>query len=96
LISAGPGNAVHVTFVESFQIEQAEDGACKYDYLEVRDGKFGYSPLKETTCGTQPPTKVQSTGRFLWMRFHTDYSISYKGFRAVIEFRRAACEDFEF
>ena len=93
--SAGHGNAVLVQFVETFHIEISEDGLCLYDYLEIRDGKFGYSPVKDKgTCGSQPPTLVQSSGQYLWLRFHSDQSIGYKGFRAIVTILQGAGRNF--
>ena len=71
-------------FRDDFHIEETEQ--CKYDFLELRDGPFGYSPLLGRYCGRQHPPMMESSSRFLWIRFQSDESIEYKGFRAVYEF----------
>lgn len=76
---------IRLRFVEHFHIE-SENDQCTYDYLEIRDGMFGYSAEIHKLCGTSPPTVVESRGRHLWLRFHSDQDIRYKGFKAMYEF----------
>lgn len=81
---AGPGEVIRLRFIEHFHLEPDEQ--CRYDYLEVRDGQYGYSALIGKLCGTTPPTVLESSGRHLWLRFHSDQDIHYIGFRAFFEF----------
>ena len=37
-------------------------------------------------CGSDFPPIITSSGRFLWMRFHSDETIQYTGFKAVYTF----------
>ncbi|CAL8070098.1 unnamed protein product [Orchesella dallaii] len=85
VISAGPGEVIRLRFLDNFHLEP--DDECRYDYLEVRDGQYGYSPIiNSKLCGTNPPVYLESSGRHLWLRFHSDKDINYIGFRAMYEF----------
>ena len=62
------------------------DQKCIYDYLEIRDGPFGYSRLIGRFCGTLWPPLTLSSSRYLWLAFKSDENIEYKGFRATYNF----------
>ena len=78
---------IHLKFDDNFQLEPSND--CRYDYLEIRDGPHGYSPLIGRYCGNKTPLDITSTGRELWIRFNTDDSIELTGFRIAYEFKSA-------
>ena len=45
-LTADIGYFVRVDFRDMFKLEpKSTDGMCEYDYLEIRDGEHGYSPL---------------------------------------------------
>ncbi len=45
-ITADMGYFVRIDFRDVFRVEPPSTaGTCDYDYLEIRDGPFGYSPL---------------------------------------------------
>jgi CUB domain len=81
--TAPPGHLIRIDFRGDFYIENSED--CSYDYLEFRDGPWGFSPLLGRYCGRQHPPTVLSTGRWMWIAFKSDDSIEYTGFHAVYE-----------
>jgi len=83
-IAAPSGHRIRLDFRGEFHIETSED--CDYDYLQVVDGPFSYSPLIGRYCGRLQPPLIESTGRYLWLRFHSDDSIEYIGFHIVYEF----------
>lgn len=60
---------------------------CQHDFLEIRDGRYGYSELLDTVCshGIFPP-EMNSKGRFMWIHFKSDENIEHEGFKAVFEF----------
>ncbi|CAL8096946.1 unnamed protein product [Calicophoron daubneyi] len=61
---------------------------CVNDYLEVRDGQYGFSPLIGRFCeDTWHLRSIVSTGRWLWLRFHTDLTIETFGFQAIYYFQ---------
>ncbi|XP_028172948.1 neuropilin and tolloid-like protein 1 isoform X1 [Ostrinia furnacalis] len=83
----GPiGTVIELTFVDMFHIEDHPD--CIYDYLEIRDGAKGYSKEIETLCGHQFPRQIVTTGPFAWLKFVSDDTIEYEGFRINIAFRQ--------
>ena len=54
--------------------------------VQIRDGAEGYSPLIDKYCGSNFPPIITSSGRSLWLRFVSDGTIEYTGFRAVYDF----------
>ncbi|XP_044176247.1 cubilin-like isoform X7 [Acropora millepora] len=77
-ITAPSGSRLMLTF-NYFRLE---NGTCStHDYLEVRDGSSSTSTRKGTYCGSYAPN-MTSSGRYLWIRFRSDSSVSYKGFEA--------------
>ncbi|VDP67053.1 unnamed protein product [Echinostoma caproni] len=60
---------------------------CENDYLEIRDGQYGFSPLVGRFCTDSWQLRpVVSTGPWLWLRLQTDYTIEKSGFQAVYYF----------
>ena len=84
--SAPRGKHIRLIFRDNFHIE-VSGNACDYDFLELRDGPFGYSPLLGRFCGKSPPAILDTSGRFLWIRFKSDESIEYSGFKIQFLFR---------
>ena len=77
-ITAPSGSTLRLTF-NYFRLGS---GTCSTgDYLEVRDGSSSTSTRKGTYCGSYAPS-ITSSGRYLWIRFRSDSSMSYKGFEA--------------
>ncbi|XP_064599173.1 neuropilin and tolloid-like protein 2 isoform X2 [Liolophura sinensis] len=76
---------VELDFRDHFMMESAND--CRYDFLEVRDGPYGYSPLIGRYCGRTFPPWIESTGNYMWIRFRSDDILQYSGFRAVYNFK---------
>ncbi|KAM7348824.1 neuropilin and tolloid-like isoform 2-T5 [Cochliomyia hominivorax] len=84
VIIAPKGQIIRLDFRNSFHIEEKEE--CKFDFLEIRDGQYGFSNLIGKFCGTDFPPEITSKERYLWLHFHSDESIEYSGFTAVYEF----------
>uniref|UniRef100_A0A0X3PBT1 Neuropilin and tolloid-like protein 1 n=1 Tax=Schistocephalus solidus TaxID=70667 RepID=A0A0X3PBT1_SCHSO len=66
------------------------DSLCAMDFLEVRDGAFGFSPLIGRFCSRLklPEDKeIVSTGQHLWLRFRSDGTLPHTGFKAVYYFQ---------
>jgi len=89
--AAPPNHRIRLDFRGEFHVETSKD--CAYDYLQVVDGPFGYSPVVGQFCGRRQPSLIESTGRYLWLRFHSDDSIEYVGFHVVYEFIPAATDE---
>lgn len=81
MILADPGMVLKVEFRDSFELEDHEK--CIYDYLEVRDGKYGYSRPIGNYCRAFPFPEITSSSKYLWLHFRSDSSIQGTGFRAV-------------
>jgi len=87
VITAEYGYFVRIDFRDLFRIEPASnDGKCAYDYLEIRDGDQGYSTEIGTFCGSDFPPIITSSSRSLWLRFVSDATIEYGGFKAVYDY----------
>ncbi|XP_044742461.1 uncharacterized protein LOC123304958 isoform X2 [Chrysoperla carnea] len=84
VIEAPKDHLILLDFREYFELEQSQD--CKFDYLEVRDGAYGFSDLIGVYCGVGFPDMITSSGRYLWLHFSSDDSIELRGFKAVFEF----------
>ncbi|KAH8275094.1 hypothetical protein KR018_011788, partial [Drosophila ironensis] len=84
VITAPKGQIIRLDFRNSFNIEAKEE--CKFDFLEIRDGQYGFSTLLGKFCGTDFPPEITSRERYLWLHFHSDETIEYTGFSAVYEF----------
>lgn len=81
LLEADKGMLLKLDFRDEFNLEDSPD--CRFDYLEVLDGQYGYSNSLGKFCGTNFPPEITSKTRFLWLRFHSDENIEGKGFKAV-------------
>lgn len=80
--SLGPDYLVKVTFDE-FQLEgYGGFTSCQYDSLTFYDGPPSGSNtyLLGKYCGTTHPDVIYSTGRYLYVKFHSDASATGKGF----------------
>uniref|UniRef100_A0A8R1Z774 CUB domain-containing protein n=1 Tax=Pristionchus pacificus TaxID=54126 RepID=A0A8R1Z774_PRIPA len=97
VIRATKGYEIHVIFRNYFQIERTYDRRgvfnenhvdCPNDYLELRDGPYGFSPLIGRYCGNSLPREdIRATSGYMWIRFHSDDALEYGGFTATYEFR---------
>jgi len=86
-LEASYGYFVRVDFRDYFHIEPpSNEGNCDYDYLEIRDGGEGYSSLISKYCGSDFPPIITSSGPSLWLRFVSDGTIEYEGFKIVYSF----------
>ena len=65
-ISQQNGSYVYISLIDLPILDL--NGECT-DYLEIRDGKSGDSPLMGRFCGGNRPTSIQSTQNFMWIRY---------------------------
>ncbi|CAD6194721.1 unnamed protein product [Caenorhabditis auriculariae] len=90
VVHSRPGHDVLVTFHHMFQIESTYDKLeagtdCPNDFIEFRDGRYGFSPLIGRFCGRQLPyVEIRAVSGFMWIRFRTDAMLEYSGFSAKI------------
>ncbi|KAM9456037.1 bone morphogenetic protein 1b isoform 1-T1 [Clarias gariepinus] len=77
VISAEKGFGVKLIFI-IFDLE--DEAECTYDYLELFDGADTKAPCLGRYCGSGPPDEIYSAGDGIVIKFHTDDTISKKGF----------------
>ncbi|XP_063066835.1 bone morphogenetic protein 1-like isoform X2 [Engraulis encrasicolus] len=77
VISAEKGYGVELIF-QTFEIEEEAD--CGYDYMELFDGADAKAPRLGRYCGSGPPEEIYSAGDAIVIVFHSDDTISKKGF----------------
>uniref|UniRef100_A0A7E4VKC1 CUB domain-containing protein n=1 Tax=Panagrellus redivivus TaxID=6233 RepID=A0A7E4VKC1_PANRE len=100
VIFAPPSYDIVLGFKNIFQIEASYEDSllkepstisanCPNDYLEVRDGRYSFSPLIGQFCGMRAPTsEIRARSGFMWLHFHSDNLLEYRGFMAEYEFLR--------
>merc|ERR1712227_846269 len=76
-IQVSAGSMIKLTFVD-FNIEA--HSSCRYDYVQVLDTS-GAQLIKK--CGSTVPSVIMSSGNRLTVKFHSDSSVTLKGFRAT-------------
>nr|VZH99672.1 unnamed protein product [Spirometra erinaceieuropaei] len=89
LISApSKDHRIYLRINRPFTLEP--DSLCAMDFLEVRDGAFGFSPLIGRFCSRlklPEDTEIVSTGQHLWLRFRSDGTLPHTGFKAAYYFQ---------
>ena len=75
-IEAPVGHYVFLYFFD-FDIES------RYDFLYIYDGSSASSPLIIKATGQMAPWSIYGSGRFLFLKFTTDYSVTLTGFAAL-------------
>jgi len=76
-LEVAAGQNIRLTF-ESFNLESHSN--CSYDYVQISDGM-----VEEKYCGSDKPSPIKSSGNTMNITFHSDYSVSRKGFKATWE-----------
>nr|XP_033495310.1 cubilin [Epinephelus lanceolatus] len=90
-----PGFKVSVSFQSPFQIQGYGSGCSTGDYLELRNGPDGSSPLLGgRLCGSSPPSLLQTTDNNLFIHFVSDASNEATGFKLTFEAHSQACGGF--
>ena len=72
-------DAIVLTF-ETFDLEPSE--ACGADYVEVYDSMNAFGESMGRFCGSTIPEPLKSSGRYMVVRFKTNGSGRYSGFKA--------------
>ncbi|XP_057325897.1 uncharacterized protein LOC130667966 [Microplitis mediator] len=88
ILEADKGMLIKLDFRDYFELEAPmttsdKDPECAFDYFEVRDGFYGFSTPIGNFCDKNFPPEITSRTRYLWLRFHSDDTIEYKGFKAI-------------
>lgn len=77
------GSYVIKVIFNDFELQAGQDSpvaSCPYDILAFYDGDSIAAPLLGSYCGTVHPEVIYSTGESLYIKFHTDSTISSRGF----------------
>ncbi|KAJ8337763.1 hypothetical protein SKAU_G00367290 [Synaphobranchus kaupii] len=82
---------VNMQIMLNFTDFYLEGNACSYDYLELRDGGYETSPLIGKYCSGQGPPLVVSHSNRLWIKFRSDYSVTFRGFTAHWDGTQTGC-----
>uniref|UniRef100_A0AAZ3S6G5 Metalloendopeptidase n=1 Tax=Oncorhynchus tshawytscha TaxID=74940 RepID=A0AAZ3S6G5_ONCTS len=77
LVTSEEGYGIELTFT-TFEVEEEAD--CGYDYIELYDGYDSNSHRLGRFCGSGPREEIYSAGDAVLIRFHSDDTISKKGF----------------
>ncbi|XP_041119113.1 dorsal-ventral patterning tolloid-like protein 1 isoform X2 [Polyodon spathula] len=77
MITAEKGYGIELTF-QTFEVEEEAD--CGYDYVELFDGYDSTSQRLGRFCGSGPPEEIYTAGDAVLLHFHSDDTISKKGF----------------
>ncbi|MGH0144022.1 UNVERIFIED_CONTAM: hypothetical protein FKN15_047101, partial [Acipenser sinensis] len=86
-ISVNPGLLITFSF-GTLSLEHHDN--CNYDYLEFRDGLLPEDAALGKYCSTGSPPPLQTTGPYAWVHFHSDFTISDRGFH--ITYTTSPCE----
>ena len=76
-ITAPPDKKIKFTFIH---MALEWDSKCDYDYVELRNGLDSYSSKIGRYCGSTPPSARYSSGRYMWVKFHSNSNKNLKGF----------------
>ncbi|XP_069007315.1 cubilin [Embiotoca jacksoni] len=79
-LAVQPGLLITFAF-GTLSLEQHPD--CNYDFLEIRDGLLPEDPVLGKYCSTASPPPLQTTGPAAWLHFHSDFSVSDRGFHVT-------------
>lgn len=81
IIEAPLGNTINLTF-SHFDLERGSMETCAFDYLLIMEGDED-NPNTELGrfCGTELPSKINSTQHQVFITFITDSFIAFNGFR---------------
>jgi len=79
----GKWQYIKLTFVE-FHLEY--EPSCFFDKLTVYDSLNENNTMLGTFCGDNIPPPLFSSGEKMVVKFTSDYSMTFKGFNATIEF----------
>ncbi|XP_056373760.1 ovochymase-1 isoform X2 [Hyla sarda] len=77
IISSVSGNKLHLN-IKDLMLEASPN--CTWDFLNIYDGAGNETKLLVTLCGSKSDCNFSSSSGFLTLHFHTDVSVSGRGF----------------
>ncbi|XP_039865031.1 platelet-derived growth factor D isoform X2 [Simochromis diagramma] len=77
-----PGSHIHLEFDGHFGLEEAENGMCRYDFVEVEDQSESSTIIWGRWCGQKAPPSLNSKTNKLKVTFKSDdYFVARPGFK---------------
>ncbi|KAF3847834.1 hypothetical protein F7725_020862 [Dissostichus mawsoni] len=77
-----PGSRIHLEFDGHFGLEEAENGVCRYDFVEVEDQSETSTIIWGRWCGQKAPPSLNSKTNVLRVTFKSDdYFVAKPGFK---------------
>ncbi|XP_030008944.1 platelet-derived growth factor D isoform X2 [Sphaeramia orbicularis] len=77
-----PGTRIHLEFDRHFNLEEGENGVCRYDFIEVEDQSETSTIIWGRWCGERAPPTVISKTNALKVTFKSDdYFVAKPGFK---------------
>uniref|UniRef100_A0A3B4T6Z3 Platelet derived growth factor D n=1 Tax=Seriola dumerili TaxID=41447 RepID=A0A3B4T6Z3_SERDU len=77
-----PGSRIHLEFDGHFGLEEAENGVCRYDFVEVEDQSETSTIIWGRWCGQKAPPSLNSKTNTLRVTFKSDdYFVAKPGFK---------------
>ncbi|XP_047449210.1 platelet-derived growth factor D isoform X2 [Mugil cephalus] len=77
-----PGTRIHLEFEGRFGLEEAENGVCRYDFVEVEDQSETSTIIWGRWCGHKTPPSINSKSNTLRVTFKSDdYFVAKPGFK---------------
>ncbi|KAM8921420.1 embryonic protein UVS.2-like [Pelodytes ibericus] len=73
--------------IKDFSLEAPTFNTCKNDYLSIFNGNDTSAPLMGKFCGYMDVTTFTSTGSTMFLTFHSDRFLHFRGFLASFKFR---------
>ncbi|XP_041849758.1 platelet-derived growth factor D isoform X2 [Melanotaenia boesemani] len=81
-LQSPPGSCIHLEFDGHFGLEEPENGACRYDFLEVEDQSETSTIIWGRWCGQKVPPSMNSKTNMLRVTFKSDdYFVAKPGFK---------------
>ncbi|XP_078694621.1 bone morphogenetic protein 1 homolog isoform X2 [Branchiostoma floridae x Branchiostoma belcheri] len=68
IVTSEEGNTLTLNVTDMDLQAADEDGECRNEYIEIRDGMGELAPLIGRFCGNDTPTSIASSGRSLWLQ----------------------------
>uniref|UniRef100_A0A672G2T2 Platelet derived growth factor d n=1 Tax=Salarias fasciatus TaxID=181472 RepID=A0A672G2T2_SALFA len=76
-----PGSHIHLEFDAHFGLEEADNGVCRYDFVEVEDQSETSTIIWGRWCGQKAPPSLNSKTNMLRVTFKSDdYFVAKPGF----------------
>lgn len=80
-LTGPPGEILRIDFIDIFDVGDTDD--CGREFIEIRDGSSGFSPLQGRYCGKRPGT-IKTSSNTVYIKYSSQRSHPGNGFKANI------------